>query len=208
MLVAIPGYADACRRVEARRDRAWVDADPAWTVCGCPLRAMRVRDYARLCAVGSWLVGRSEPTWQGCAAALWLLSPDHGRRGLRGWWARTVTTWRAWRADRSELVRGLDAYASEQLADAQAHRAGMARRAPLASMIADLVSTLATDYRMSVEQAQELPIAQALQLVRLSCARAGVKIEWTDEAERLKLEWLRDTNERAARRRAEMAGAN
>lgn len=207
-MISVPGYREACQRVEARRDRAWTDAPVVWQVCGLPLRPMTVRDYARLCATSSWLIGRSEPTHAGSCAAVWLLSPHYSPSSR---WHRLRTWWRAWRTDPEDLVRGLDAYVAEQLADAQAHRApGALRRAPIASMVADLVASLAVDYRMDVDKALNVPIAQALQLVRMSAVRQGLRVEWTDEAERVKLNWLRDHNERqrVAREVAATVGVN
>lgn len=207
MILEIPGYADACRRVERRRERAWADEELAWEVEGIPLRVIRMRDYARLLATDSWVVGRSNPTPEGIAQVLWLLSPYYAPEGRSLYGFSIPRIIRAWR--RSSLIRrlskmdqetatrlvsSLGEYVNDQLADFAASRSIGRYARPTVGHVTTVVARLSSFFHLAPDTLLEMPVAQATQLYRFACSQSNIELEWFDEAEQIKRDYVRQRN--------------
>lgn len=180
-VVEIPGYADAVRREDELRRRAWVN--PWREICGVRVRPLTLRDMESLAELRNgfflpWKFDSDEEYLGHCAQVVWWLSalpkPTEGdswlrrRRVLR---AKDALVRKLF-ADRARLAQEVPEFIGEQFFDSLRGSSGAVSGTPIAANPAYVADTLAAaGYRLHPDEVMALPLPQLWQLLRVATRR-------------------------------------
>lgn len=180
-VIEIPGYAEAVRREDAARRRAWVN--PQHEICGISIRPLTLRTMEQLAELQNgfflpWKFESDEEFMAHCAQLVWWLSAAPKPKAGDGWWRRRYVVRakeklvRQLVRDPAALVAGVSGFLEEMFLDAVGGSSDGVRVAPIAgtpAFVAD--SIVAAGYPMTPEQVMDTPLPQLWQLQRVSAKR-------------------------------------
>ncbi len=175
--VEIPGYAEALRREDSLRRKAWTDTHR--DICGVKVRQLTFRDVEQLTELRNgffapWRFETDQEFLGHCTQLVWWLSDCKKPTGNETFIGRAILAAQIQRLcrhviqDPKRLAKEVADMIADTFEDAPKSGSNSAGAAPVAGGIAYIADTLAAGgYRFTMQEVLDMPLVQLFQLLRL-----------------------------------------
>jgi hypothetical protein len=183
----IPGYREAVEAEARTREAAFIRV-PEF-VAGIRVDPLTVRHTALLSQLGAEI----EPNAETLELYLWVVSPAGTSRVAH----QLRCAWAFFRHGVDAVAESLEAWVSEQFADAPGQSDGSVFRVDNTSWVSRQCDLLASEYGWEIDTVLELPLRVTFQLEREIRRRHDSKAVFFNPSDKVRARWLEKENKNA-----------